>query len=88
MLSRKDVLCTHWRKHSQNLPNIGDLHVPKTFLLPEEFSQFKSEFEGHANTTWILKPIDMTRGIGIQIIKSLEQIPSGCKTARYQYIQI
>jgi tubulin polyglutamylase TTLL1 len=63
----------NWRNYSKSASSKG---VPTTYLLPDEYSTFKTHHENSPNKLWIVKPGDKARGIGIFIIDSLLKIPN------------
>jgi hypothetical protein len=61
--------------------------VPKTFILPAEYQDFVRYYNSknsneNSEQLWILKPCDKSRGMGISVIRSLEDIPD--QTPAYQ----
>ena len=50
--------------------------TPQTFILPNEYKQFIKEFntEGNENALWICKPSDLSRGRGITIINTMDDL--------------
>ena len=50
--------------------------TPMTFILPNEYKQFIKEYnlDGNENNLWICKPTDLSRGRGISIIKSMDDL--------------
>ena len=52
--------------------------IPETYLLPGENMSFIRKFREHSVTDplnyWILKPVGLSRGRGIELIKTLEEV--------------
>lgn len=88
-ITRKDLMALNWRKHKTKFhePLGGKIHrkishfsgdfVPETYVLPDEFLEFKKSFDSlpKDENIWILKPADRSRSIGIKLVTSLDEIP-------------
>ena len=94
-LTRKDLL-------KRNLQRYTDMHgraaecfeiMPQTFLLPLENKQFIGAFienaENDASSTnvWILKPIGLSRGRGIKLVRDLDDITLTQASVLQKYIE-
>ena len=73
-LTRKDKFAINWRKYMASTSESVQ-GVPNTYLLPEEYSLFKSQSDSSSDKLWIVKPGDKARGIGIFIIDSPNKLP-------------
>ncbi|ORX76957.1 TTL-domain-containing protein [Anaeromyces robustus] len=64
---------------------------PKTFILPTEYLLFikyySEESEKNINSIWICKPTDLSRGRGIFIIKSLNELTYNSRIVLQRYIK-
>ncbi|ORX54877.1 hypothetical protein BCR36DRAFT_13404 [Piromyces finnis] len=64
---------------------------PKSFILPTEYLSFikyySEEREKNINTIWICKPTDLSRGRGIFIIKSLNDLTYNNRIVLQKYIR-
>ena len=86
-LGRKDSL---WRnltklqlKHSRKEFNF----LPQTFVLPAEYEAFSYRWEtADLNTRWIRKPLASARGIGVELVHKLSDIPKDTPMIVQQYI--
>jgi hypothetical protein len=96
-LTRKDLL----KKNIQRYTNMGgkggaqfDI-MPLTFLLPHEYTAFVQAFttaetnkgQDGAQNFWILKPIGMSRGRGISLVKDLGEIAYSQSSVVQKYIE-
>jgi len=48
--------------------------IPVTYMLPDNFSVVRSEFQKYGNAVWIAKPVGKAKGKGIFLLKSLSKI--------------
>jgi hypothetical protein len=57
-------------------------YLPPTWILPQEYQQFKEALDNNKAepNLWILKPSDRSKGVGIELISSTEQIPEFLKS--------
>jgi tubulin polyglutamylase TTLL5 len=58
--------------------------IPDTYVLPEEFADFYSHFKREPGR-WIIKPSSSSRGRGIYLVDSLNEVPidEACVISRY-----
>lgn len=103
-LSRKDLL----KKNIQRFVDIGNKVsnefdiMPKTFILPHEYTQFiqsyttfdnqkKEEMKSMGTTSlhnyWILKPVGLSRGRGISLITDINEITYSQASVIQKYIE-
>lgn len=73
-LGGKDNL---WKNVSNLKRKFGDVYeiCPKTFIMPEDYERFKTEYENNPKSLWILKPVASSCGRGIKIIIKGSSIP-------------
>jgi tubulin polyglutamylase TTLL5 len=96
-LTRKDNL----KKNIQRFTSMGGKAgaefeiMPLTFILPHEYTAFVQAFT-HAETNrgndnsenyWIMKPIGMSRGRGISLVKDLSQITYSQASVVQRYVE-
>ncbi|KAG5857562.1 hypothetical protein ANANG_G00020760 [Anguilla anguilla] len=73
-LTRKDRLYKNIQR-MQQMHGFKNFHiVPQTFVLPSEFQEFCSYFSKDRGP-WIIKPVASSRGRGIYLVSSPNQIP-------------
>lgn len=61
--------------------------VPQTFILPNEFNELLTSQYRHRGGAWIVKPVASSRGRGIYIVDSVENIPLQESVVVAKYIQ-
>jgi tubulin polyglutamylase TTLL5 len=83
-LTRKDRMCINLKMMSEKHGKKHFDFVPDTFVLPEEFSQFYSDFSGSKNR-WIVKPSCSSQGRGIFLLDNIQDVPldEACIISRY-----
>lgn len=61
--------------------------LPMTYTLPGDYNLFAEEFRRNPALTWIMKPTDKARGIGIFLINKLSQVKrwSNNKSQNFSY---
>jgi tubulin polyglutamylase TTLL5 len=96
-LTRKDLLKKNIQRYTV-MGGKGGAHfdiMPQTFLLPHEYTGFVQAFttaetnKGYdgAQNYWILKPIGMSRGRGISLVKDLSEITYSQASVVQKYIE-
>ena len=82
-ISRKNFLAKNLNKFREAFPEDYDFY-PKTWILPQDFSSFKSTLTD--NTTLIVKPEASSQGKGIYLINKAEDIGNIHNTVAQCYI--
>eukprot|EP00698_Gefionella_okellyi_P008659 TRINITY_DN2158_c0_g2_i1.p1 TRINITY_DN2158_c0_g2~~TRINITY_DN2158_c0_g2_i1.p1 ORF type:complete len:849 (+),score=153.41 TRINITY_DN2158_c0_g2_i1:69-2615(+) len=82
-LGRKDRLC----RNMQRMQRVHGKHYdffPKSFILPRDYRDFCKETEEYEGP-WISKPCASCRGIGIKLVKELDDVgkQKSCIVGRY-----
>eukprot|EP01012_Entosiphon_sulcatum_P055126 TRINITY_DN7660_c0_g1_i1.p1 TRINITY_DN7660_c0_g1~~TRINITY_DN7660_c0_g1_i1.p1 ORF type:complete len:868 (+),score=91.28 TRINITY_DN7660_c0_g1_i1:55-2658(+) len=92
-LTRKDLLKKHISKY-RRLPGKSGATFnisPKTFILPAEYVPFVDEFardeEAGGRNIWIMKPVGMSRGRGIELVSGISQVTYGSSVVIQRYIE-
>jgi len=99
-LTRKDLLKKNVERytniilHGKKVCHEFEI-IPQTFLLPHEYTAFVQIFTNIESTKinhglqnfWILKPIGMSRGRGISLVKDLSQITYSQQSIIQRYIE-
>ena len=88
-LTRKDFLIKIIKRYKRelekaNYPELVDRFgdgkwglidfLPTSYILPADFNLFAEEYRRNPKTTWIMKPSNSARGMGIFLINRLSQI--------------
>ena len=84
-ITRKDLLSVNLLKFRDSFgAQIYDF-FPETFILPDEFPDFCSEFHSDPGSIWIVKPSASSQGRGIFLVDSLSDVPldDDCVICRY-----
>jgi len=91
-LTRKDLLKKHLTRYSRLPGKTGDaFHImPMTFSLPSEYVAFAEEFArdqdaGRPNL-WIMKPVGMSRGRGIELVGDIQDVTYGVNNVIQKYV--
>jgi hypothetical protein len=86
-LTRKDRMAVNLRAFVEGQAHRGaDVFVPKTFFLPEGFAALADEWRGTgALQRWIVKPANLSRGRGVYLLTSLDDLAQAgpCVVSRY-----
>ena len=85
-ITRKDCL-------SKNMTKMQSLYgfrhfdfVPKTFVLPQDFTQLSEEMEKDPELFWIVKPAASSQGKGIFVTDNINEIPAKTAMIASRYI--
>ena len=72
-LGRKDNMYRHYRYFNKLFPNDYNF-TPLTFILPFDGDKFEVEYnKSKKKNLWIVKPVNMSRGRGVHILKNEEE---------------
>ena len=96
-LTRKDLLKKNIQRYTVMGGKTGEQFniMPMTFLLPHEYTSFVQAFTtaetnkiiDNIQNFWILKPLGMSRGRGISLIKDLSEISYSQSSVVQKYIE-
>jgi len=88
-LGRKDKLCANVEKMRRRRPDAFHHILPRSFVLPRDAKEWRSERERHPNGVYILKPPASSRGRGIRVIRQPSDVTvsENKKTLVQRYIQ-
>jgi tubulin polyglutamylase TTLL6/13 len=84
-ICRKNLLAKHMAPLARMFPDEFDF-VPKTWVLPAEMSDFRSEFAGRPQT-FIIKPDAGCQGKGIYLIKSTDHLTTIDRCVAQRYLE-
>jgi tubulin polyglutamylase TTLL4 len=81
-LGRKDNLWKNFKRFKRKFPLDYNYH-PQAFIIPEEFNEFKQFAKSNPSFSWIMKPLASSRGRGIRLFTSWNDIPKECLICKY-----
>ena len=67
-LGRKDNLYKHFKYYKRLFPEMYN-YAPATFILPMDGPDFENEYRKNRKALWIVKPVNLSRGRGIHLLK-------------------
>ena len=72
ILGRKDSMYRKYKHFQKLFPN-DFKYVPLTFIMPNDGDKFK-EIDGELKKLWIVKPVNLSRGRGVHILKDQNEL--------------
>ena len=67
-LGRKDNLYKNFKYYKRLFPDLFN-YVPATYILPNDAPEFDNEFRKNKKALWIVKPVNLSRGRGIHLLR-------------------
>ena len=67
-LGRKDNLYKNFKYYKRLFPDMYN-YAPPTYILPGDAPEFENEFKKNRKTLWIVKPVNLSRGRGIHLLR-------------------
>ena len=67
-LGRKDNLYKHFKYYKKLFPDMFN-YAPATYILPTDGPDFEIEYKKYKKALWIVKPVNLSRGRGIHLLK-------------------
>ena len=67
-LGRKDNLYRHIKAYKRLFPKLYNF-VPATYIIPIDMKDFEIVFKKYKKALWIIKPVNLSRGRGVHILK-------------------
>ena len=74
-LGRKDNLYKHFKYYRRLFPEMYN-YAPATFILPVDGPDFEVEYKKNRKALWIVKPVNLSRGRGIHLLKGESEFRS------------
>ena len=71
-LGRKDNLYKHIKHYKRFFPDLYNF-VPATYLLLLDGKNFELDFKKYRKAIWIVKPVNLSRGRGVHILKGEQE---------------
>ena len=83
----KDSLVRIMRRNKSTHGRVYDF-IPETYLLPNEYNKFTKAYSERrdADTLWICKPTDLSRGQKIFVMKDLRELVYDCFSVIQRYV--
>jgi tubulin polyglutamylase TTLL4 len=82
-LGRKDYLWKNYCKLRKNFPTDYN-YIPQTYILPNEKKEFINAYKMYKNiNTWIVKPVNSSRGRGVHLLTDLNNFPKDAIVSKY-----
>ena len=66
----KDNMYIHYRMYKKLFPELYDF-APDTYILPTDAEIFEKIYKKNIKALWIVKPVNMSRGRGVHLLKDL-----------------
>ena len=67
-LGRKDNLYRHIKAYKKLFPKMYNF-IPTTYIIPTDIKEFEFDFRKYRKALWIVKPVNLSRGRGVHILK-------------------
>ena len=67
-LGRKDNLYRHIKAYKKIFPKMYNF-IPATYIIPTDIKEFEFDFRKYRKALWIVKPVNLSRGRGVHILK-------------------
>jgi len=67
-LGRKDNLYKHIKYFKRLFPDLYNF-IPSTYIIPSDGKKFENDFKKIRKAIWIVKPVNLSRGRGVHILK-------------------
>ena len=80
-LGRKDNLYKHIRAFKKLFPKLYTF-VPATYIIPTDIKDFEIDFRKYKKALWIVKPVNLSRGRGVHLLKGEEEFKCLIKKAK------
>ena len=69
----KDNMYKHFKLYKKLFPNYYNF-VPETFILPNDSESFENIYKKSKKSLWIVKPVNISRGRGVHLLKDLNEL--------------
>ena len=74
-LGRKDNLYKHFKYYKRIFPEMYN-YAPATYILPTDGPDFEVEYKKNKKALWIVKPVNLSRGRGIHLLRGESEFKS------------
>ena len=69
----KDNMYKHIKAYKRLFPKLYDF-VPDTYILPNDAETFENIYKKNKRALWIVKPVNMSRGRGVHLLKDQDEL--------------
>ena len=77
----KDNMYLHFKKYKKLFPDLYNF-VSDTYILPNDAEIFEKIYKKKKNVKWIVKPVNMSRGRGVHLLRDLAELKDLIKKSR------
>ena len=74
-LGRKDNLYKHFKYYKRLFPDLFN-YAPPTYILPMDGPDFEFEYRKNKKALWIVKPVNLSRGRGVHLLRGESEFKS------------
>ena len=77
----KDNMYLHFKLYKKLFPDFYN-YVSDTYILPNDAEIFEKIYKKNKNILWIVKPVNMSRGRGVHLLKDLNELKELIKKSK------
>ena len=77
----KDNMYLHFKQYQKIFPDLYNF-VSDTYILPNDAERFEKIYKKNKNILWIVKPVNMSRGRGVHLLRELDELKELIKKSR------
>ena len=77
----KDNMYLHFKMYKKFFPDLYNF-VSDTYILPNDAENFEKIYKRNKNALWIVKPVNMSRGRGVHLLKDMNELKELIKKSR------
>ena len=77
----KDNMYLHFKAYKKLFPDLYNF-VSDTYILPIDAENFEKIYKRNKNSLWIVKPVNMSRGRGVHLLKDMNELKELIKKSR------
>ena len=77
----KDNMYLHFKLYKKIFPDLYNF-VSNTYILPNDAEKFEKIYKKNKNILWIVKPVNMSRGRGVHLLKDMNELKELIKKSR------
>ena len=77
----KDNMYIHYRMYKKLFPELYDF-APDTYILPSDAEIFERIYKKNKKALWIVKPVNMSRGRGVHLLKDFDEFKELVKKSK------